>query len=84
MYDLTVKKQRQILLKPFDCFVEVGFGCDFYLPFFKCIPELKFCFGLMDIINQKRHDLTDPAMMRYTDGVDKGKNKMIVLTLYIE
>ena len=84
MYDLTVKKQRNLLQKPFDCFVEVGLGCDFYLPFFKCIPELKFCFGLLDIINHKRKDLTDPAMMIYTDGVDKGRNKMIVLTLYIE
>lgn len=84
MYDLTVKKQRNLLLKPFDCFLEVGMGCDFYMPFFKCIPELKFCFGLLDIINHKRNDLTDPAMMRFTEGVDKGKNKMIVLTLYIE
>ena len=82
MYDLTVKKQRNLLLRPFDCFLEVGLGCDFYLPYFKCIPELKF--GLLDIINKKRKDLTDPALMNFTQSVDKGHNKMIVLTLYIE
>lgn len=84
VYDLTVKKQRNLLLKPFDCFLEVGLGCDFYLPFFKCCPELKFCFGLLDIINHKRKDLTDPGMMLFTEGIDRGQNKMIVLTLYIE
>ena len=84
MYDLTVKKQRNLLLRPFDCFLEVGLGCDFYLPYFKCIPELKFCFGLLDIINKKRSDLTDSTQMIYTQGVERGQNKMIVLTLYIE
>ena len=84
MYDLTVKKQRNLLLRPFDCFLEVGLGCDFYLPYFKCIPELKFCFGLLDIINKKRKDLTDPALTNFTQGVDRGQNKMIVLTFYIE
>ena len=39
MYDLTVKKQRNLLLRPFDCFIEVGLGCDFYLPYFKCISS---------------------------------------------
>lgn len=84
MYDLTIKKQRDLLLKPFDCFIEVGLGCDSYLPFFKFIPELKFCFGLANIINKKRTDLTDPSQLVYTQSIDKGKNKMVVLTFYIE
>ena len=84
MYELTVKKQRNLLLRPFDCFLEVGLGCDFYLPYFKFIPEIKFCFGLLDIINSKRKDLTDPALMNFTQSVDRGQNKMIVFTFYIE
>jgi hypothetical protein len=62
----------------------VGLGCDFYLPYFKFIPEIKFCFGLLDIINSKRKDLTDPALMNFTQSVDRGQNKMIVFTFYIE
>ena len=44
--NLTSKNQEYIQLKKSDLFLEVGLGCDFYLPFFKLIPELKFCFGL--------------------------------------
>ena len=41
-FDLSVKNARPLLVKPFDCYIEVGLGCDLYLPFFKLIPELKF------------------------------------------
>ena len=56
MLDLTTKKQKALLMKPFDCYIEIGMGCDFYLPFFKLIPELKFCFGLADILKKDRND----------------------------
>ena len=52
MLNLTVKKQKQLLLKKFDFMVEVGMGCDFYLPFFKLIPELKFAFSLLDVLER--------------------------------
>jgi len=84
VYDLTVKKQRNLLLKNFDCFLEVGLGCDFYLPFFKFIPEVKFCYGLSNIINKNRSDITEATPMIYTNSVDSGRNKMIVFTFYIE
>lgn len=84
MVDLTVKKQRELLLKPFDLYLEVGLGCDFYTPFFKCIPELKFCFGLLDIIDKNRSDVTDPEQLIFTQSVKGGRSKMFVLTLYFE
>lgn len=84
IYDLTVKKQRNLLLKTFDCFLEVGLGCDFYMPFFKFIPEIKFCYGLSNIINKRRDDITEATPMIYTNSVDRGRNKMVVITFYIE
>lgn len=84
MFDLTVKKQKQILLKPMDVYLEVGMGCDFYLPFFKFIPEIKFCWGLMNIVEKDRSDLTDQSQLIFTKSVDGAKSKMIVLTLYFE
>lgn len=84
MYDLTVKKQKQLLLKNFDCYIEVGIGCDFYTPFFKCIPELKFAYGLMNVINKDRSDLTSESQLIYTNSVDKGRSKMIIFSLYFE
>lgn len=84
VYDLTVKKQRNLLLNHFDCFLEVGLGCDFYLPFFKFIPEIKFCYGLANVVNKKRTDITEATPMIYTNSVDRGRNKMIVVSFYIE
>ena len=84
VYDLTVKKQRNLLLKHFDCFLEVGLGCDFYLPFFKFIPEIKFCYGLANIVDKKRTDITEATPMVYTNSVNGGRNKMVVITFYIE
>jgi hypothetical protein len=84
MLDLTVKKQKNILLKQFDCYLEIGMGCDFYLPFFKFIPEIKFCYGLMDIIDKDRSDLTDESKLIFTKSMDRGRSKMIVVSFYFE
>ena len=83
-YDLSVKKSRPLLVKPFDCYIEVGLGCDLYLPFFKLIPELKFCFGLSNILEKNRTDLTDKSLMKFTESIGKVKSRMIVLTFYFE
>ncbi|MCR5312036.1 MAG: PorT family protein [Bacteroidaceae bacterium] len=82
--DLTIKKQKEIFLKRFDCFLEAGMGCDFYAPWFKFIPEIKFCYGLSNIIEKNRTDLTDQTKMIYTNSLNSGRSKMIVLTLYFE
>lgn len=83
-FDLTSHKHRAIATKSFDCLVEVGLGCDIYLPFFKLIPELKFSFGLLDVLKKKRPDLIDGTLMKYTNSIDNAHNKMITLTLYFE
>lgn len=84
VFDLTVKKQKEILLKNFDCYLEVGMGCDFYAPWFKCIPEIKFCYGLANIVNRNRNDLLDQNLLIYSNSIVKGHSKMIVFTLYFE
>lgn len=84
MLDLTVKKQKQYLLTNTDVYLEIGMGCDFYLPFFKFIPEIKFLYGLTNVVNKNRHDISDESQMIFTKSVDKGKSKMIVFTFYFE
>ena len=84
MVNLTVKKHQQLLVKRFDTMIEVGFGCDFYLPFFKLIPELKFAFSPLDILQKERKDLLDANMLKFTDSVDRVSSKMIILTFYFE
>jgi hypothetical protein len=84
MLDMTVKKQRQLLVKNFDFMVEVGMGCDFYMPFFKLNPELKFCFSLLDVLEKNRNDLLDENYKKFTESIDKAVAKMIVLSFYFE
>ena len=82
--DLTVKKQKQYLLRNTDIYLEAGIGCDFYLPFFKFIPEVKFMYGLTNILNKDRSDITDETQLIFTQSVNKAKSKMIVFTFYFE
>ena len=84
MYDLTVKRQKALLVRRADVAFEVGFGCDFYLPFFKLIPELKFCFGLADVLVKDRRDLSDKNLLKYTQSLSEATNRMMVFTLYFE
>jgi hypothetical protein len=64
--------------------VELGMGCDFYLPFFKLIPEIKFAFSLLDVLEKNRDDLLDKSYEKFTLSVDKVVSKMIILTFYFE
>lgn len=84
-FDVSKKRSDYLKLKTFDCYLTVGFGCDFYLPFFKLNPEIKFCFGLADVIQHDRPDLVDdPDRMKITQSLKKATSQMVVLTFYFE
>ena len=84
-YDVTKKRSDFIKLKPFDLYLTVGFGCDFYLPFFKFNPEIKFCFGLTDVLDSNRPDLADdPGKLKYTQSLSKATSQMVILTFFFE
>ncbi len=83
--NLTGKAQDYLRLKRYDTFVEIGLGCDFYLPFFKLIPELKFCYSLSNALDKNHaNELQDAGMKAYANSVTAGHSKMIVLTFYFE
>jgi hypothetical protein len=85
MINLTGKDQDYIQLKRMDTYLEIGIGCDFYLPFFKLIPELKFCYSLRDALDHEHaNELMDVNKRLYTNAVTAGHSKMIVLTFYFE
>lgn len=84
-YDVSKKKSEFLQFNSADVYLTVGLGCDFYLPFFKLNPEIKFCFGLTDILRHKRPDLVDdPETMKMTEALSKVKSNMVVLTFYFE
>lgn len=82
--DVGRKKGNPLLLSGFDYGVEFGIGCDIYLPFFKFCPELKFCFGLRDVLEKERPDLIDQEMMKYTNAFTRATSRLVVLTFNFE
>lgn len=84
-YDVTKKRSDFIKLKPTDFYLTVGLGCDFYLPYFKFNPEVKFCFGMTDVLDTNRPDLADdPGKLKFTQSLKKATSQMVVLTFYFE
>lgn len=84
MYDLTSGKQTLLRSTPYTTTLEIGLGCDLYLPYFKLIPELKFSFGLNNILRKNRPDLTDSSQYLFTQSVDRATFNMVSLCFYFE
>lgn len=83
-YDWTHEEETPVVFGRFDASFHVAMGCDFYLPFFKFCPELRFNFGLLDMIDHDRKGLKDPAMMQYTDAIRSARNNSVSLVFYFE
>lgn len=84
-FDVGKKKSEPLMFNTADVFLTCGLGCDFYLPFFKLNPEVKFCFGLTDVLKHRRPDLDDnQEMMKMTESLNKVKQNMMVITFYFE
>jgi len=82
--DLGRKTDEAVYLNALDYGLTIGIGCDFYLPIIKVAPELRFSFGLKDIIEHERKDLTDNSLRKYSDAISKGKTRMISLVFNFE
>ncbi len=85
MINLSGRDNDFLKLKRTDLYLEIGAGCDFYLPFFKLRPEFKFMYSLgnkldMDHVNH----LKNRNMIMYTNSVKEARTKLFVLTFYFE
>ena len=85
-FDVSKKQATDYLqFNTFDTYLCVGLGTDFYLPFFKLIPEIKFCFGLTDVLRHNRPELDeDMNTYKFTKSLSKIKSNMVVVTFYFE
>lgn len=84
-FDVTKKRSDFLQLKNTDIYLTCGFGCDFYLPYFKLIAEFKFAFGLADMLQHDRPDLVDdPNKFKFTQSLAKATSKMLIMTFYFE
>ena len=85
MMNLSGNKDEYLKIKKTDVFIELGLGCDFYLPFFKLRPELKFMYGLLNSYDKNHiNNIKDKSMLPYTLAAKEAHSKMIALTFYFE
>ncbi len=82
--ELASKKNLVVLLKPYDFGVQFGIGCNLYFPMFKLAPELKFSFGLIDILEKDRTDLKEDELLKYANSLSRATQRMISLSFSFE
>lgn len=85
MINLSGRDNDYLKLKRYDLYAELGIGCDYYLPFFKLRPELKFMYSLTNSLDTDHaNHLKNRNMIQYTNSVSRARTKIIALTFYFE
>lgn len=85
-YDMASKKAFDgdsndfIRLNPADLYVEIGFGIDTYLKYFKFAPEIKFAIGLNNMISG---DTRDPYP-EFSNSISKLTSYIVMLNFHFE
>lgn len=82
--DLSRQRENEIMLKAPDYGVEFGVGVDFYLPYFKLAPELKFYLGFSDMLERDRPEIINFTDLKYTNAITKLTSRMFVLSFNFE
>ncbi|MDO5074561.1 MAG: porin family protein [Bacteroidales bacterium] len=84
MVDLNTGKGLPLRTHAFQPTLDIGLGCEFYLPYFKACPELRFSFGFLDAFMHERPDLTEPSQLIHTQSIGRATPSMVTLLLHIE
>lgn len=83
--NLSGKSDDILKLKRYALFFEIGVGSDFYLPFFKLRPELKFMYGLGNSLDTAHaNQMRDRNLQRYAKSIERATTKMITLSFSFE
>lgn len=88
-FDLGRSKDKVILQKTMDYFLDIGIGCDLYFRWFKLAPEIRYRIGfnnvLTPIADAEKEDWKLPAGdFFYTDALSKLTNQQISLIFNFE
>lgn len=82
--DMGRDSEATLMLKQIDYGVEIGVGCDFYLPYFKIVPEFKVYLGLGDVLNRNRPEIADITEMKYTNTLSKLTSRLFIFSFNFE
>jgi hypothetical protein len=85
-YDMAARKDYEengpyIRLLPMDFYVELGFGIDFFLQYFKFSPELKVSAGFRDVLV---HDPAGGGNHVYANSIKRLNSYLVMLCFYFE
>ena len=88
-YDMAARKDYDsesgvhVRLKPLDFYVEVGFGIDFFLQYFKFAPELKLSAGFRDVlVHEPNGPISGDGI--YVISVDRLSSYLVMLCFNFE
>lgn len=85
-YDMSTKRMydsesdEYIKFKPADFFLEIGFGVDTYLKYFKFAPEIKLAVGLRNILT----DDSRPPHIQFVESIDRVTSYILMLNFHFE
>lgn len=83
-WDVGKKTMETLLTKPFDAQIQIGVGCNIYLPYFTLSPEFKVCIGLLDQIERTRNELPIPGDIKYTNAISRLTSQLFILQFNFE
>jgi hypothetical protein len=89
-YDLAIKreydlKEQLIMINPFNIYGEIGMGIDFYLTYFKFATEIKYSFGLSNIlVRSDRHGQLPDEFAPYTNYIKKLTSHIVIISFHFE
>ncbi len=86
-YDFAQDKERYVLQRPFDYFMQVGFGCDFYFSWFKFCPEIKYQLGFNNVLTpmaDRSEGITAETQGFYTDAIKRLRSHMVSIVFNFE
>ncbi len=70
------EQKPMLLLERHDVYYELGFGIDYYLPYFKFSTEIKYAVGLQNVL---RGDATE-----FSRAIEKMVSNMLVISFHFE
>lgn len=71
----------QVTLNPSNLYITMGVGCDFYFKYFRLAPELRFSYGLNNLLNPTPPDGANPS---FTNELLKLTSRALVLNFNFE
>ena len=86
-YDFGQDKEKYVLQKPLDYFLQVGFGCDFYFSWFKLCPEIKYQLGFNNVLtpmSERTEGITAETHGFYTDAITRLRSHMVSIVFNFE